>query len=36
MKAIMQDELRSYSDRLLFAGCILLGWLATELAQTMY
>lgn len=36
MKAIMQDELRSYADRLLFVSCILLGWMAIELAQTMY
>jgi len=32
----MWREFESNPDRLVFIGCILLGWLAIELVQTMH
>ena len=31
----MWSELKTNPDRLVFIGCILLGWLALELVQTL-
>lgn len=32
----MWREFKLYPDRLLFAGCILLGWFALELVQALH
>ena len=36
MSKNMKSEFKSYPDRMLFVECILLGWLAIELVETLH